>query len=368
MVFPHVDQAVSFRFQAEMLAMREHADVAPALLSCLESAQCFVNNTACVDACFQSLPISNCDTTPQRALAAHDALNQAGVVGFTRPLQNLLLRDIQERTGFLVKDPSPRCVRMKQIEDAVTCPGGHFVRSSAEIVQRCNVSGYTCYDRDCICNPCRKAFEVEFFASTDSQQQQNNGSIGSGCAKFSICGAVEQEHLLSFRAFDNLGRPNATMTGAILRTDESEEPFRFENINGSFYYDYLATQKRVGQHVIKIRINGEEIPESPFRIHVLERDCTSDTGELRREPDDLGQCICQRGTVEISAKCVPWTVIFFPSALGLLFLLLSLLWWVRHSHKQDNEDSLWIVKKEEVTFDKPPKVLGQGAFGVVLLA
>ena len=413
--FPHVEQSVQIRVQKELLAMRDHADVAPALLACLraapEAAQCTIvattNSTSsnttsdddgnlyytdeCLETCFASLAVGtirNCDTTPRLALKAFDALNASGLVGFTKPLQNLLLRDIQETTGFLIKDDSDqkeeesasattRCVRLKNIADAVTCPDGHFARSSLEIVQQCNVSGLQCFGRDCICRPCVKAYEVDFFApraAIDERDKDNdnnnNGGVGSGCSKFSICGTVEQEHVLSFRAIDNKGRPNASMTRALLREDESEEPFAFEHVNGTFFqYNFTASHSPVGQQVLKIRINNEEIPESPFRINIVKRDCVADTGDERREADELGQCVCQSGTVELlsSDKCVPLATLVPSILVPSIAVLLSILVCVCLGRKRKNEDSVWMVRKEEISFATPPQVLGRGVFGVILL-
>ena len=294
--YPHVETNVMMRVQQELLAFRDHADVAPALLACLQAQGCALDDDQCKQNCFATLlssgTVRNCDTTPDIALAAWQAMNASGLTGgFVEPLQNLKVRDIQETTGFLRKSPNedPQCVRMNNIVDATTCPPNHFARSSQEIQQQCNVSGLECYDRDCICNPCVKAFEVDFFTVPEAEEEhhrmEDDGSysdhslVGSGCSKFSICGSVEQEHVLSFHTIDNKGREGAAMTGAFLLEDETERDFNFTyKGNGTYYYDWHATSTTTGQKTIKIRIDNEEIPESPFRIVVEKRDCVSDTG------------------------------------------------------------------------------------------
>ena len=371
--FPHVELMVKFRVQQELLALRDHADVAPALLACLEDRGCFRNNTDCAQSCFESLSVGtirNCDTTPERALNAFDALGSR-LVAFTEPLQNLRLRDIQETTGFLIKEGGPRCVRLENIVDATTCPSGHFARSSLEIVQQCNVSGLPCYDMDCFCSPCVKAFEVDFFPVADTDNDDNMSSaVGSGCSKFSLCGKVQQEHALTFRAIDNRERPNATMTGAFLLPDESEDPFTFEKVGDhppTFQFDFVASKKTVGQKAVKIRINDEEIPESPFRIHVLKRDCAADTGDPRREADDFGQCVCQRGMVEISSKCVSLAVLI-PCTLAAIIVVFSIGVHFYVKYKKEQADNFWKIKPNELHFENPPRVLGRGTFGLVVLA
>ena len=110
---PHVEPIVMEKVQAELFAMGDHADAAPALLACLEERGCLSNNTVCADDCFQTLSkgtIKRCDTTAELALKAYTAIGTE-ILGYTKPQQNLDMLFIQESTGFLVKDPSPRCVR-----------------------------------------------------------------------------------------------------------------------------------------------------------------------------------------------------------------------------------------------------------------
>ena len=340
--FPHVPQTVVRRVQKELLDIADHADVAPALLACLQTRNkdtCLRNINAtddnsnddnyyenytdeCLQECFQSLPpgtIRNCETTPRRALKAFQGIQDTGVGGFLKPKQNFLVRDIQESTKFLLKDDLTKssCVRMKNIAEAVACPERHFARSSQDIAQECNRTGLPCYDTDCICSPCVKASEVDFFASAadvhpttttaavnhddrfqDYQQllRDTTSMVGLGCAKFSICATVEQEHILHLRAIDNKGRPNVNMTGALLWDDEeeSEETFVFDyNIQERiFHANFTVSNRRVGQQVLKIRINGDEVPESPYRINIVERNCFADTGDERKEADFGGQCVC----------------------------------------------------------------------------
>lgn len=373
---PHVDRRVQLLFQQELINMVDHADPAPSLLACIEFQGCFLNNTACIQECWDAIPadsIKRCDTTPERALDALEAMQGSRAKSFVKPQQNLRLRDIQETTGFLIKDDAttgPRCVRMQSIVDAVTCPAGHFARSSQEIVQECNVTGLTCYDKDCICSPCVEAFEVDFFPVDDAMQDKNETTsslVGSGCSKFSICGNVQQEHSLTFHAIDNMARPGTTMTGAWLNSDETEDVFTFDNVNGTFEYEFFASRTRVGPKIVKIRINDEEIPESPFRIIVVKRDCEADTGDSSREADPWGECVCKSGMVELFDQCIP-LVILIPCIVGpaLILFLLAVQVYVRYKRAQS--DNIWKVEPHELEFDDTPRVLGRGTFGLVLLA
>jgi hypothetical protein len=49
-------------------------------------------------------------------------------------------------------------------------------------------------------------------------------------------------------------------------------------------------------------------------------------------------------------------------------ILLMVIIFLFYEHKRKKNDSVWHVKKEELKFPEPPHVIGQGSFGVVLLA
>ncbi|CAB9497189.1 activated protein kinase catalytic subunit alpha-1 [Seminavis robusta] len=377
--FPHVPTPVQVKIQQEFMDLGDYAAVAPSLIECREARGCFENNTACLEDCFRELPpgsIKNCDTTPQLALDAYEAMN-GRMVTFDKPRNNFRVRDIQEMTGFLNKEnpAKPECVRMSNIVDAVTCPPGHFARSSLEIQQECNASGLECFDRDCICNPCVKAFEVDFFPVYEDDKEDNRTTAsgsGNGCSKFALCGRIHQEHRLSFRAIDNKKRSNATMSGVFLLEDETEEPFSFvkvEHFDGTYDFnvDLVASRMTAGQKTIKIRIDDEEIPESPFRIVVLKRDCVADTGDANQVPDDYGECVCKSGTVDLFNKCTPLAILVPCIVVPVLVIFLLAVWlYVRHHRAK--ADSVWKVDPSEIHFDDPPQILGRGTFGLVVLA
>ena len=205
LALPHVEPQIVKRMQQELFAMGEHANIMPSMIACLHdsgrgclpdsSDEDFLNRLIsnvdnCVQACFKELMLTGivkrCDTTPQRAYMAWKALAAFNLGGFAPPMNNFKIRDIQESTGFLIKpgvldqplpveegrndslpflppvstESDPECVRMKNLVEAVTCPAGHFARSSEDIIQQCNVSGLECYGQSCICSPCVEAFEV----------------------------------------------------------------------------------------------------------------------------------------------------------------------------------------------------------------
>ncbi|CAB9528704.1 activated protein kinase catalytic subunit alpha-1 [Seminavis robusta] len=94
-----------------------------------------------------------------------------------------------------------------------------------------------------------------------------------------------------------------------------------------------------------------------------------------------GYCICPEGKVStgvgIAATCVvaasrsssaAWSS---PGAIfgivAALFAVLGIMAWFFVESKQKKADSVWRVSKSELQFAEPPKVVGRGSFGVVLL-
>ncbi|KAL3940226.1 MAG: hypothetical protein SGBAC_005186 [Bacillariaceae sp.] len=374
--FPHVEPIVMEKVQTALLAMGDHADAAPALLACLEERLCLSNNTVCADACFQSLPqgtIQRCDTTAELALKAHTAIGTR-LFGYTKPQQNLDMVFIEQSTGFLVRDPSPRCVRFQTIVEAVTCPSGHFARSGEHILKQCNISGLECYGRDCLCSPCAEAFDVDFIVTSDDDALSRHSFTGSGCSKFSQCGEVEQGSSVSFLAFDNKKRQNITMRGAFLLSDDSRDDFTLDLINGTFQYDFHVPKTRVGYKLVIIEVCEQnelcqEIPESPFRINVMPPKCPKELFGVGREADEWGVCHCKSGRIEIGGNCTSVLDLVMVSLVVILLLtLVSGKLYIRNIQDEKQNDMLWTVKRNELRFSSPPEIVGRGTFGLVLLA
>ena len=49
-------------------------------------------------------------------------------------------------------------------------------------------------------------------------------------------------------------------------------------------------------------------------------------------------------------------------------IILGLSWLLIREYRRKTNEVLWIIKKQELNFDEPPKILGQGTFGVVMSA
>jgi len=137
--------------------------------------------------------------------------------------------------------------------------------------------------------------------------------------------------------------------------------------NASYTYEFNVTSNHLGNIILDIKANGEEIGQSPLRVEISPANCARHSDDNRRIPDVEGNCICRNGTIEIGSRCIAITVllmsIFIPA-----ILISTFLGYVYLEHKRKQGDSIWAVKPSELRFDNPPVVVGRGTFGLVLLA
>ena len=89
----------------------------------------------------------------------------------------------------------------------------------------------------------------------------------------SLCGEVEQTQELMIYAYDNLQRENATVTALVHLGQESRylEVIRVED--NSNQYKFKFSDRRRGVAILEVFVDGVQIPESPFRIGVIEKKC-----------------------------------------------------------------------------------------------
>ena len=81
--------------------------------------------------------------------------------------------------------------------------------------------------------------------------------------------------------------------------------------------------------------------------------------------DDYGTCQCGANTVHVGGNCVE-AVVFVIVGLIVGFLLLALVTCVYIQHKNAINDEVWQVHPDELLLSD--EIIGQGSFGVVLLA
>lgn len=215
----------------------------------------------------------------------------------------------------------------------------------------------------CFCKPCIKAFEVDVFECHHPDDYIHvNRHIG--CKKMSICTTVMQTKQVPIRIRDNLKRDDAEV---FVKMHLASETYDIPVIKVDAYrYKFIWSSNMVGIGVLEVYINGEQIPESPMRLEVVKRNWILDYPGEQRDADSIGNCVCKDGTVEIRGKCVSTTILAV--VLSCVFSMLALAaGWCVVSYKNRQNDLMWMVSVDELHFDDPPEICGQGSFGVVLL-
>lgn len=373
----HVAADVSTQVQMALLAIAEHARPWEDLVQCKLENTAIDDDLYC-DAIFWE-HLERCDTTPEIARIAYDATHVGDIDGFRSPRSYFKVRTMQERAGFLTEHPEThewKCIRAGNLHASLICPPEYYKLTEEEFDDSCAFMGLECKEGySCYCKPCVKAFEMDLYqyspggsAMAGDQHQHDDHALLEhidGCEKMSICGVMEQQELIYLRAIDNRKRPNATVT-AMTHLGEDSHEIPLHKIR-EFTYELAWSERVVGVGIVEISVDGEQIPESPVRVQVIPRSCNSQIVGANRAPDDEGNCICMDGNVEIGGNCTSTTVLAVTgSILGLIAFAIVGYFVIRH--KNYTNDLVWHVNADELMFGDPPEVIGEGAFGVVLLA
>jgi serine/threonine protein kinase/ABC-type phosphate/phosphonate transport system substrate-binding protein len=376
---PHVSNDVNLAVQDAMLGLQAHANVGDRLVECYSAQNCtgesVLSQEACEQACntdFLSTSI-RCDTTPELALLASSARNNGKYTGWRSTLSYMELRNMQEETGFINKNPETgkmQCIRSANIYDAIVCPPGHFKKSEEEVAMGCFDAGLECkIGFQCVCKPCVKAFDVDIFSvqSTTTSFLADVEERQSGCPKFSICGSTEQTKTIQFVAVDNKERDDLSLV-VRLHDEFDYREIKAQRVEGSNYtYDFALASKQVGVLVFEVFADGEQVPESPLRVSVQARNCANDYGDGLRFPDENGICVCSSNSIQMGGRCVSYAILI-PAILVPFFLVGAAAIFLYVEKKKNQADSVWAVKVSELVFDDPPTIIGRGTFGLVLLA
>jgi hypothetical protein len=89
----------------------------------------------------------------------------------------------------------------------------------------------------------------------------------------SRCGEIEQNDAIVFQAYDNLERANATVAALLHLDQESRYLDVMHNAGGFNQYKFTFSYSQRGVAILEVSFDGVQIPESPFRIEVTEREC-----------------------------------------------------------------------------------------------
>ena len=235
-----------------------------------------------------------CENTPYLSELAHNASVAGGFARFRTAKSYGRIRTKQEDAGFLFLDQKTNkweCIDEAKLWGALKCPEGQFMVPEEQFKKSCELAGLDCLEGyDCFCQPCIKAFEVDVFQHhTDhthpnaSNGETNHSSFveGEGCDKMAMCGSVQQTKQITFRAIDNLKRAGAKVD-VLMHIGESNFPLSVVTI-APYTYEFTWSYDKVSVVIMEVLFDGAHIPESPFQVHVVERQCDDDN-EGKAEP------------------------------------------------------------------------------------
>ena len=100
----------------------------------------------------------------------------------------------------------------------------------------------------------------------------------------SLCGTLEQTKTIHFRAYDNRERDHAELV-ALIHVGQESRYLPITTVgNESYVYEFDFSHDQRGVGVLEVFINDEQIPESPFRVDVISRDCDTDYPGQNKAP------------------------------------------------------------------------------------
>eukprot|EP00980_Cylindrotheca_fusiformis_P000864 scaffold227_cov97-Cylindrotheca_fusiformis.AAC.2 len=313
------DPIVSEELAQAMMSFKSHYLVGDRIQSCRDEATSKKEMEVC-----DSMPPSHfdptarCDTTRELAELAYRAGMVGHHKGFRPPRSHSHVRTMQQDAGFIVEDGKGgwRCERDSSLYEAIKCPANHYKVHKEDFTNLCEKAGKPCPEGyACYCKPCVKAFEVSVFPRKDPEVHESSVfSRENGCDKMDVCGTVEQGIAIFFQAYDNLQRSNVNFTAQVQDSDGAKHLELYEV--EPFLYEFPVSFGGRGVAIVEVEVDGVQIPESPFQVQVIPRNCDRYFPGQGRIPNEaLRRCECPYGTIEIEGDCLPadsHQVILFP--------------------------------------------------------
>lgn len=241
-----------------------------------------------------------CDTTPEVSQLAQQARTSGLFTGFRTARSNFEVRTMQELDGFLrvADDGLMHCIQGESLYQDISCPDNQFKVTKEEFLNSCENAGLPCKEGyQCFCKPCIQAFEVDVFQFFGD----NTTTSTEGCAKMSLCGKGEQTKDVAFRVLDHRERSTASVEVIVHLNYEDSKLDVVKIPDQPYTYEFHWSPPTVGVGIMEIFIDGEQIPESPVRVQIVERDCAVDyPGEYHPFPK-VGHFRCSLLTVFLSS-------------------------------------------------------------------
>lgn len=163
-------------------------------------------------------------------------------------------------------------------------------------------------------------------------------------------------------SFDNNGQSRAP--SLLIQYDTNgtvQSVFPAEVSSGPILYPMPSFSQRDCMHLSDCEVSGDGTCNSNGECVCKNQEDFNSEGEgedalcSHKEPDNV---------VYVTQGTNPVLSIVLPIALALVVVVVVFLFY-EHNRKQN--DSVWKVKREELTFDDPPELIGRGTFGVVIL-
>mmetsp|Transcript_35415 Transcript_35415/g.85507 ORF Transcript_35415/g.85507 Transcript_35415/m.85507 type:complete len:1753 (+) Transcript_35415:88-5346(+) len=291
--------------------------------------------------------------------------------------QGGLMRLAACKAGFvLVRDELyPR------FDQCVMCPLGTFLDKAPVLSSRYLVASEAAVATT-LCRRCPDGMrcdggshivpaDIQIFA-LDSPNASSVGPLGSCLRRMSECANSTQNKDAWFLVKDRKKRTHLNISWVLhlplALVQGSAEKFappaarRQDGATGE-YMAKIAT-KEVGSWVLEFIVDGVQLRNSPFVLRVTPAECDAASN---RAPNDDGTCTCANNHWELGGKCVSNTI-FILSVVMPSVGVIGLLACVVDRRRRNNAENYWRIDAREIHFSVPPKVLGQGTFGWVVMA
>lgn len=348
---PHVATSVTTEVQRALLSFQEHADAGAQLR----------------DGKIKDYKPRRCDTTPELAWMALEGSDRGSIAGFRPSMSYFGVRTMQEAAGFLQQNERGdwSCVRVETFYDNIQCPKGFYKKRPKIFDKSCSKIGLSCREGwDCYCSPCTEAQEVAVYPFFKNGHWLEDADE-EGCDKMSVCGRVQQTKSMTFRADDKLIRKGAKMEVAMHIGGRTENVPVSNVSNFTYQFNWTSSQRGVG--VMEIKLDGVQIPSSPLRVMVIERDCDEDFPGQNREPSTTGKCMCKGQTVAFGSKCVSTTSVAV--TVSIVFVIIACICGLHAMQIRNRKnDQVWLIKVEDLLIEDPIEIIGEGTFGQVIKA
>uniref|UniRef100_A0A7S1G0J5 guanylate cyclase n=1 Tax=Corethron hystrix TaxID=216773 RepID=A0A7S1G0J5_9STRA len=188
---------------------------------------------------------------------------------------------------------------------------------------------------------------------------------------------VSEIFIVNRGSMDVSFRQKAVPKGLSLNLNESNKQILQSGSSFPLQISVFTDQLDVGRSSFSasFTVNDDDYPDCFYykdktlfiSVRIFQRDCVALTGDKFRISNSDGNCVCITNAIAIRGRCHT----YFSLLCAILFPLAFLLSYFVYRYverKKEQADSVWTVHSPELIYDDPPKVLGRGSFGLVVLA